>query len=641
MSSRSCKLYPEAPNGQRSILFEELQARTHDRESAKNLWAFTQTPLFKESFRDLTLDKNEEPTYESVARALQLDEIFSKTDQDRNRALDMGIMNRSGQPVKFDSPSVAMTRAEEFNDSAQRLVAVPQMDEDGKAIIQLDDNTPLSVAEADRNRARRQLNKLLIGLLQRNGFNMEFVEDPDYAALFNPLFAEDNANDLRIVIRAAKNEQGLDAIPEEVSHLIIAGMKNHVLKQRADALFTDEVVRQVLGDEYEEYRKRYAKGRTALEDRLREEAEGKVLASLLKGEPLEVPKAKQSGIRSIMQRIWNWVKEQVFGKMSEETIDDLVAHARSSMQSIADLVESGEVDTVLDKDLIMAHDEMYALERETENLSDIAIKGEALLAQRLKILEESEGKVDSKALRRQIKNARRALESQKYESACYTILTSIGKEVTDLMAQAKKIGGIHNGSTDLNVICAEADTVERMGVAVQAYMEYLKQLEDLSFLVKEGLIEMDEDWVQPIVEQATKFRHQLENLNKQYGQLRYSVLRSLVSLFYGINGEKPATFEENDTYKWESVDTILSKMNDDIGMMDTTVFSAGDSRSPLINVLHRIVVEQQAKRDNRIYKAIAKLQEAEEKLQKAGYENKFVCQSKSAWAARRYLASPV
>ena len=31
--------------------------------------------------------------------------------------------------------------------------------------------------------------------LFRNGFNMEFVEDPDYAALFNPLFAEDNAND--------------------------------------------------------------------------------------------------------------------------------------------------------------------------------------------------------------------------------------------------------------------------------------------------------------------------------------------------------------------------------------------------------------------------------------------------------------
>lgn len=628
--SYSCKIIPDAPNGKPSQLFRDLKKHTKNRSIAKRLWGFSQTDLFKSEFSDLEKDENGEPTYEALARVLNLNSVFSESEKDMNTAMDMGLVNEGGDPQSFDLPQVAMSKAHAFNTQAKQKVAVTRADENGRLSTEVVDRTPMNIAEADRDEYRRQLNSALITMLQRLGFNVEFVNDPGFKGLFNPKFAEDNASLLKTVIRVANNEEGLEALPEEASHLIIAGLRGHALKERLDAVFTDAVVRQVLGDDYSKYERMYQNGKMPLDERLREEAEGQALAkmlaeqsglSMLQEQKLSVPQAA----RTLLGRLWNWAK-YLFRKTSVTDVDNAIVNAQNALRPIAEMTVSGEIDTILDKESIMSHEKMYALSDKMEKISQIVQDGETLLSKHLYILQNTQTEQDTKQLRQSISKVRRDLENQRYAVGCYKILSSIGKDVSELMHEADRLSYVYNNTVNLNVISSEAGLVSRMSMAVQAYIPYLETLSILPTLVKKGEIEMDMDWANELAKSANEHLANLRSLKKDIGQMRFAVLKQLVSLYYGDLGNKPEGFVESDKVKWESVDMILSHAQSDISSWDTSLFSAGNSRNPLINVLHNIVVTQQAKRNNKINKLCMKMQEAHNKLQKAGYDDKFVYQ---------------
>ena len=148
-------------------------------------------------------------------------------------------------------------------------------------------------------------------------------------------------------------------------------------------------------------------------------------------------------------------------------------------------------------------------------------------------------------------------------------------------------------------------------------------------------------WAEPIVALAKDYLEQINSLQDEVGQMRFSVLKQLISLFHGNNGEMPSAFKETERYKWESADMILRQAKEDIRWWDTNVFSAGDSKNPLINVIHNLVVKQQAHRNNRIFGNVMQMQEAHERLHNAGYEDKFVYQYNENGKPTGYYVAPV
>ena len=403
-----------------------------------------------------------------------------------------------------------------------------------------------------------------------------------------------------------------------------------------DNVFTDEFVRRVLGDRYDYYKEKYKEGKMPLDERLREEAEGQMLANMLAGKETTV--SPQHASRTILQRVWDHAK-RLFGLMKEADIDNAVIDAQNALRPVQNLIESGEIDTVLDKEQIMKHEVMYDLADKTEKLAEIAQDGETMLSKRLYILQHTQTGQDTKALRNDVNATRKAIENQHYSAACYRILNTIGKDLKGLMQEADQMGHVYNNTDNLNVISAEAGLVSRMGMAVQAYEKYLNTLADLPILIKRGQIEMDPEWATPIVALANEYLSNIRTLQQDIRQMRFSVLKQLVSLYYGDHGQKPEGFKETKNTKWESVDMILSQAKEDISWWDSNLFSAGDSRNPLLNVIHHIVVSQQAKRNNKVNKICAKMQEAEAKLQAAGYDNKFVYQYDSEGKPTGYYAS--
>lgn len=632
MSNR-CTLIPEAPNGNPSKLFTDLIQLTGNREIAKQLWAFTRTDLFQSEFSDIKMDENGEPQLSELSDVMGLDTVLNGNG-DTALAKELGISTATGSPVSFQSAKVAMEKADQFNDRATNRIAVAEKKDDGNYVASISERTPLEVAKADQNKSRGELHKALISILNRIGFDVTFDENPDFQGIFDPLNAEENARGLKTVIRVAHGQEGMDAIPEETAHLILAGMKNHPLRQRLDDVMTDDVVRRVLGDEYNSYVQKYRNYRTPLNEMLREEAEGKLFADVLKGR--QVSEQHQS----LLKRIWNWVKSK-FAKLTEHDIDNAIANAKTILGSVRDVMERDDLDTVLDMGLIENHEAMYELNAQMQKLADIAQEGESMLSKKLYIIQNTQSKADTKGLRRTINDVRENLENQKYVNACCHVLLTIGTDVKGLMREAAQLGWVYNNTTNLNVIAGESSLLNKISTALQAYTPYLETLATLPQLVRRGEIVMDMEDAESIAKNANEHIAQLNNLKADYRQMRFSVLKQLISLYYGDNGGKPENFEETEYNKWESVDAILSHAKCDISAWDTSFFSAGDSRNPLINVIHNIVVRQQASRNTKINRLTAKMQEAERKLHAAGHDNKFVYQYDAEGKPTGFYVAPV
>lgn len=865
-------MFPDAPNGKVSKLFKDLWSNTKDRDIAKQIWGFAQTDLFKSEFGDLEMDENGEPTYEAIEQLLDLNSILKKSQVERNNAAAMGLTDNNGRPKKFDLYRIAQDLADRFNEKAKNTIAIVTKTDDGKYTTVVADKTPINIANADENKARAELNIALINLLRRIGFDVEFVNDPGYNGVFDPLLAPENADLLKKIIRVAKGEEGLDALPEEACHLILAGMQGHPLKARIDNMFTEDVVRSVLGDRYGYYKNLYKDGRTPLAERMRDEAEGKVLAAILKGEEpalsepkilninkneytdefrrlqaesdrlspedirryheqsisdedkrriggilkrllgtrsngsgndvwtglksdkydtvfnlarvngslfkdvfgvarnylkngelvdlhddysdckcflsndglcgfaiepdgnlvsvfslnpsnkkgflyaisdfvkeqgathldayaskqqnLEMIYAKTLGfkvsgrmefnpeydeqdligtkhgnpdvvfmsstnrdikeryfsdyeaaqqnaskqaskktvkgwlqsIKPLLLRLWNNAMSKFRKNISEEDVNAAVTNAANSLRPIADLIKSGEIEPLVDRKRVMEHEKLYDLDAKTERLLAEVESGEALLSKRLYILQHTRSSEDTKALRNTLNQVRKEIQDGKYTSAALSTLLSIGSDLKDITKEVNMMGFVYNNTTDLNLISSESALIKRLSTSIDAYTQYLEVIQGFPNLLKKGDIDITQEWADSLSNMATDYLKQIAIFKQDLGELRFQVLKQLITLYYGEMGEKPLDFKEADNAKWESIESILRGASEDISWWDTRAFSAGDSRNPLVNVLHKIVVSQQAKRNNRINKYTMKMQEAEARLHAAGYDNKFVYQ---------------
>lgn len=635
----SCTWKVNAKNGKESILFRDLYHNLNDREAAKKIWAFTQTRLFQDEFEEYSKDENGEYKFEDISEILNLKSLMKEDSIDKALANTLGLKADRGKPQTFSSAYEALDKANAFNKRAEKQIATVEKNREGKYAVTIADKNPNDVIKADRDENRRKLNEALLSMLERAGFSIDFVNNPDYAAVFDPLFAEENADMLKHVIRAANNEEGLESLPAEVAHLVIAGMQGHPLMSRVDAVFTDAVVKKILGPLYETYTNKYKNSRMPITQRLREEAEVKVLARVLKGETnvlqreLEkeardlgqepIDKGIFNSIARILKRLWNSAAE-FFGKITESEVDQALANADNALSDIASKMQSGEISTLLDKEAIMAHERMYELSSKTEKFVEITQQGEIILAKKLDILLKTQSEKDTRPLRQAIYRVRDQFENEQYAAACYEAMMTIGDDLTDIMKRADKLGFIYNNSTDLSTISSEADLVNDMYTALQAYTPFLKTLSSLNYLAKKGEIDIDPKWSSPIVDTAKEYLEQINNLEKDAQRFRFDVLKQLITLYYGDMGNAPEHFTDVEKAKWESAHMILERAKRDIGWVDANLFSCGDSRNPLLNVIHKIVKSQQEQRNTIIGREVAKLQEADARLKKEGIESDFI-----------------
>lgn len=620
--NNSCRIIPDAGNGNDSVLFKDLAKRGLSRDSAKKIWAFTKTDMFKNNApTNIEYDENGEPTIESLSAIIDINSFAENTETfDKALAKENSIVDSNGKPTVFDNADAALTQASAYNEKSKDTVAVVEQTKNGfKATVK--PKTVESLIESDQNEARRQLNRALLQILNRLGFNVGFSNNPNYYGVFDPLLAEDNADLLKTVIAIANDELGLEALPEEAAHLILAGLQGHKLKERLDAAFTDDVVREVLGEEYDRYKKKYADG-GMLAERLREEAEGKMLARVLK----EESRIHDSGIKNLLKRIWNFAKS-LFKKASVADIDNAIVNAENATRPIADMIRNGGIETFVSKEQVMSHKAMYDLANKNEKLLELAQEGLVMLKKREYELNFILSKRDDREQKKFLRNIQATINSQQYALACLGLVKNMSTDVCNILKEMDKYKSIYTNTKDMGVISTEAEIVNNLRSAIRDYEPYLETMVQIKNLIKKRQIECSEEVANQIESIAEENLKRLRTLKKDVRSMRHSVLTQFFSLF--VTGEN----------KDAIIQQMLDYAEEDLGIMDTSFFSAADSKSRLMNYVHKIIVQTQARRDTKIQKVAARMQELDKRLKDAGYDNHFVYEYDENGVPTGYYAS--
>ena len=609
----SCDIIPKVGKS-RSKLFEDLLAHTNNRSLTKQLWAVSQSRELLKNVKGLEMDENGEPTYESFSKALGLDSIIGKSQKGYSDAISLGLLNNNNESIEYDIADVIMNKAISFNDTHDDFVAVVS-EKDGKYIATVNYRDLDNLGKAKKLKFKSVLNNKLLSIMNTLGFDVSFSEDSKLQNLFNPLLAEENAGTLKSVIRVSKGQQGEDSLPEEVAHLIIAGMHNHSLYSRIASTFTDDVVKLVLGEDYESYYELYKDGSQDVGAYLRDEAIGKMLSSMMKGDTAKT---------TLFERLLEAAKSR-FKKGSVEEVEKAIRDAWSATESLSNIITDNpeSLRTVLDNAIVMSSRVFYNLVKETDKLKEIAEKGEALLSKRLSL--EYLGQVDSteSSFSKEAINTTRALIIQKrYTTACFSVLNEIARQMLDIKEKNDEIAKIRDDEeVDLQRVNSAAKQLLRVEKFNSAYSDYISTLQSINLLVESGEIDLADEDVDAIIEKASEISTAQNYLSNSITDLRFNILKNLLILYYG---KEKFMGMQQDSSTAMSVEALLEKADKDIGMLDGLITSLGESRSPILTIVHEMVARQQAIRDRHINSHVRYIQSISAKLHEAGYSNDFV-----------------
>lgn len=565
-----------------------------------------------EEFDGLERDSNGEITYESFSKATNLTSLLDRQHQINEEARALGIVDKNGAPLFFDSISTALDRAIQFNEWKDDFVAEVKLD--GKPFVQIREKTLEDSTANNQMKFKRDLNNRLLDMLHRMGFDVSFMEDSHKEGIFNPMFAGQNASNLKTVIQISKGERGEEAFPEEMSHLIIAGLKNDIRVERLRASVTQDVIEEVLGDQYEDYRKQYSDS-TDVDAYLQEEAMGKMLADALVNGIDRSP---------LLRRIWNRSKE-LFARGDTAYIDYQINGLKANLEAVVEVVNNPEeLESIIDKDAILASKPLYKLASELRSMRDIALEGERLLAKRLQLYKLDNEYDDAKRERRnedmeEMNELRTLISNRQYEASCFRILDDTLRQIIRLNNDMERLAEFRDtNNPSIKELAAVARQINKIKQFNDAYTPLIDALLSIDVLVANGEISLDEGTVEEIQKIAQEVSGYQTTINKSQQLLRFRVIKNWVGMTYGEERLKALASNPEEA---QSLELICRRAERDITSIGQNLSSLGDSGNPLLNVLHAIVARQQAQRNNMINEYYSFLQASAAKLKEAGHND--------------------
>lgn len=630
MGSAGCKITPSVSRriGRETVtkpskLFQDIYAVTKDRELTKYLYGLSKSESFRKSAKDLKYDDMGEVTYTSLMESLNLTDIMEKRKDLETKKKEYGLRKGSAE-TRFDSYEEANSIAEEINRKEEDYVAVIQK-EDSKYKIDLRKKDAASTQEAEQISFNNALNNELLQLLHDLGFDVNVVDDPRFAGLFDPTNAT-FVDGLIQAIKISRGELGEQAFPEEVCHLLLEGLMNHPLVQRLMNTIDDATIREVLGEQYEQYVEKY----NGDSSRLQKEAAGKMLAEYIqkKGTIQESIKPR----KSLLSRVWNFIKSL----LSKPTDVQLNTANKKAREAIADIYKGISDRSILEdfsKDMVLNGEQLYQLTDDLNTQQKIADKAMTLTAKRIHL-----EKINSKSNRYSEESAniittlQAQYENEQYQSSIFTFLAdALGQvqEIRDAIEDLQDLeGGLNDikSSSNIHLLKEVAKILRKFEDLHGGYAEFVSFLSTLDAEDNYTELGLSEDDAARLANSASEVMKLLNKLNLTYHKMRADVIYAFTRTLYG---EDRAREIGSDRDKVMTLDQILDHANRDLGFMDRYISAMSEADDALLTLIDKAVKQQKYARDQELIKKKALLGKADEALRKAGYTSDFMFEKDS------------
>lgn len=358
-----------------SQLHQDLSVVVKDKAVADNLWSIAHKGVKAQDGTELDTDLNGE---------VKFDELLGKTDagnllSDEQIAEGLNELHQE-DPVQtgLEGAKTTARKSVEFNDKsalASRAVATVVVDENENSRVVYE---PLSVEAAQKAEATKN-NMTLHGKLERwlneRGVSVGVLTEAEEGAGIDGVTdfsaARNVTEGMREVVRIAKGEKGQAAITEEAAHVAVMMLRNEdegVKRALRTLEGNEELMKEVLGNQYEMYHERYKGDKT----KLAHEAAGHLLRDALSGEYNEMARPNASRFSNLWHRLRDAVLN-FFRKLSTNDFDRMLSETKDGLRGTARKILDDECYKELDfSDIADGIDELFALsDKVNEKLKDI------------------------------------------------------------------------------------------------------------------------------------------------------------------------------------------------------------------------------------------------------------------------------
>lgn len=603
----SCAIKPTIKVGneeRESKLFSDLLSFTGNRESAKTIWALSQIPEIINSI-SISRDENGEPTLESLNKALDIKALLNNELSLLGEKINIGAVNKNGTPIIYTTPKEPISKAIEFNKQNRDLVADVSIAEQGYT-ISVEEKNLENIDIPAKLEFKNALNNKLLGIMNSLGFTAEVNSSIAHNGVFNPLNAPTTAEGLRIVIQIAKGERGEEAFPEEFSHFIIEGLSHIPLVERLlNSLNTQDILEEVLGDQYNTYRSLYKDDFYMLQ----KEAAAKLLQE-------HIVNGKSSIRGNFLERIWNFVKN-LFSTIQESSIDKAINDANNEAAKLASLIQDESVIPLVNKENILGGKALYSIGEGINKLEEIANKALEVYSRRLRMLmlKSKSGKYnkeDAKAVR----NLQDLISKKKYASSCLSFLEdSLSQiELLDRQINSIKENDVRSDS-NLSKIRRVSSLLRNIKDFSEGYVPVIQDMMTIKSLQKKGVVDLTEEDAEAIYQKALAVFGIINNINSNYQELRYNTVYNFLKIYWGEDKTIDVGKNKNQQY---TLKMIMDRADKDINGADRWISSLGDSSDALLSLIDKAVKTSHAKRDNILIDVMTSLRDMQKKLQDAG-----------------------
>ena len=621
----ACKLNPGVPSDKTvpSKLFNGLVKYFEgDMDNA----AFAYAVIYNKSISnaklsDIRKDENGEPLLEDVLDRIDFKSLL-KGGLTKSK-IDVGAETSSGKVIEYDTFDEIIDNVIKFNNENKEYVA-NIVRHGTKYAISVEKRTPEAVLNAEKLPFQNNLSVRIRNLLKEHGFNVEIDKRLSCAGMFNPTRIEETTEGLKTVIRIAEGKLGEDALPEEYSHFIIEGLREDPFVQRLLNMLSDEIVQNVLGEDYDTYKNLYNNS----SDLLKREAAAKILESHIVGNPIRVENSE-----NVLSRLWNKVKN-IFKSFTTDRIDALITDANRGFAKLASVAVDGSILPAINP--VKFSNTFYSVAQRINKLEEIATRASEVAHKSILIrkAKSKTGKPLSKQEADAIKSLQEYIEHKEYAAACAHFLKISTKYLQKLEGTQK---GNIAGNT-LIEIKTSAKILRDIKEFSDGYSQIIQEMKVLPTMLKNHVVDMTKEDAEHISKLAYQLGEILDSLDSTYRTNRFNLLVRFIKLYYGDENFGDAC--KKDGSKLE-IKSILELADHDIGFMDKMISSMSDVNDPLLSIVDRIIKTVQGDRDNEIREIVLRIKEADAKLKQAGYQNDFMIERDSNGKKTGYYISDI
>ena len=587
----SCVWIPKAENNQNSKLFQDLNNILQDRRFASFLWG-----LSKDSSLMKALGVNKKDSNGEYLASEILDKVVNGNAFTGDKYLSfVSLYENLNEPEKRWSN--AYKRYKEVKAAYPELTFSIKSSDSGY-YIDVAFNTREGRAMEAQTEFNDNLNNMLSTYLNTLGFKIEIRDDIASSRTVPVSQSERLAEGFKTVIQIAKGERGERDLPEEFSHIIIAGIRNTPLVQRLLEQVRKIGVKSILGESYDSYRKLYGNN----SERLVEEAAGKILASGLKGEQIPIQ-------RSFFERLWNFIKS-IFSKGKVEDIDSLIRKARELADILVQQLDNHDTINYIDVNNIYDLESMHNLESHVNELEAIAREALDTMEKRFrlkKIMNPSrEAAIEGNTVASDIESA--------YNKGNYllSILTFINYAVDDLRNLNNVVTNFRRAVKNTEEIPV-AQLKQAIGVArdfntaLRAYsplfntLAYIENNEELRNSIPESEIPQ----LKRIAREGLDILEQIQGV---HNDLTFNTLFKFFEMYVGDDW-----IIKSETGEPLTLTDIMSATTRDTGTVAKFFCAAADSPDPFVVLIDYVIRRQERSISNRYKEYVDRINAAHER----------------------------